>query len=67
MQIAEFKDKEKELQVREDKLLDFLINSRIDQKTYDRELQSIRASREDIINSTRAKRGPLPHLSLVSI
>jgi site-specific DNA recombinase len=54
LQIAEFKDKEKELQVREDKLLDLLLNNQIDQKSYERGLQLIRQSREEITNQLAA-------------
>ena len=50
LQIAEFKDKEKELQAREDKLLNLLLNNQIDPKAYERGLQLIRQGREDITN-----------------
>lgn len=51
LQIAEFKDKEKELQAREDKLL---LNNQIDQQAYERGLQLIRQGREDITNQLEA-------------
>ncbi len=54
LQIAEFKDKEKELQVREDKLLNLLLNNQIDQQAYERGLQLIRQGREDITNQLEA-------------
>ncbi len=54
LQIAEFKDKEKELQTREDKLLNLLLNNQIDQQAYERGLQLIRQNRDDITNQLEA-------------
>lgn len=54
LQIAEFKDKERELQASEDNILDFLLSGKIDQTTYDRKLKLIRQNREDITNQLEA-------------
>lgn len=50
LQIAEFKDKEVELQSREDKLFNMFAENQIDKATYERQLRLVRENREDITN-----------------
>jgi hypothetical protein len=48
LQIAEFKDKERELQSHEDKLFDLRIQGQITQQDFERQLQRIRSNRDSL-------------------